>query len=141
MGAQGIYDIAIREGNAELALLASIVIGEVAPQRLLTSERITRTWDKHYVREDEEGNASLEIPDEKLDAILDIARNQPDRRFRAEAIIHLNLVRVMGTGEQKERAVSLLTELSGSEDEVISETARYSLEYEPQPSLIQDLLR
>jgi hypothetical protein len=141
MGAQGMFDIAVREGDAELALLASIVVGEVAPQRLLTSERITRTWDKHYLREDVNGNSVLEIPDEKLDAIIEMARSQPDRRFRAEAIIHLNLVRVMGSDAQKERVVSLLTELSGLDDPVLSETARYSLENEPQPSLIQELLK
>jgi hypothetical protein len=133
------FDIAVREGDAELAMLASIVVGEAAPQRLLTSERINRTWDKHYVREDESGNLSLEIPDEKLDTILEMARNQPDRRFRAEAIIHLNLVRVMGTDAQKERVVELLTELRELEDQVISETARYSLENDPPPGLLEDL--
>jgi hypothetical protein len=138
MGAQGIFDIAVREGDAELALLASIVVGEVAPQRLLTSERITRTWDKHYLREDENGNKVLELPDEKLDTIMEMARNQPDRRFRAEAIIHLNLVRIMGTESQKERAVALLTELSDSEDPVISETARYSLENELPTGLLEE---
>ncbi len=141
MGAQGIFDIAVRVGDAELALLASIVIGEVAPQRLLTSERITRTWDKHYIREDENGNTILELPDEKLDAILEMASNQPDRRFRAEAIIHLNLVRLMGTESQKERVVSLLTELSANDDPVISETARYSLENEPPAGLLEDWLK
>jgi hypothetical protein len=140
MGAQGIYDIAVREGDAELALLASIVIGEVAPQRLLTSERITRTWEKHYIREDESGNVSLEIPDAKLEALLELARNQPDRRFRAEAIIHLNLVRAMGTESQRERVVSLLAELSELDDPVLSETARYALENEPTPELLEDLM-
>ena len=47
----------------------------------------------------------------------------------------------MGTDSQKERAVSLLTELSSLEDPVLSETARYSLEHEPQPTLIEELLR
>ena len=34
VGAQGIYDLAVKQGNAQLALVASIVLGEVAPQRL-----------------------------------------------------------------------------------------------------------
>jgi hypothetical protein len=139
VGAEGIYRIAVRQGDAELALLASIVIGEVAPQRLLTSERITRAWDKSFLREDEAGNVRLEIPDEKLDTILEMARNQPDHRFRLEPILTLNLVRFMGTESQKERAVELLTELSASEDRVISETARWSLEHEPGPDLVDDL--
>jgi hypothetical protein len=140
MGAQGIFEIAVRQGDAELALLASIVIGEVAPQRLLTSERITRIWDKHYIREDENGNAILEIPDAKLEALLEMARGQPDRRFRAEAVMHLNLVRVMGTESQRERVVLLLTELSELDDHVLSETARYALENEPTPQLLEELM-
>jgi hypothetical protein len=139
MGAQGIFDIAVREGDTELALLASIVIGEVAPQRLMTSERTTRTWDESFIREDESGNIVLDIPDERLDSILEIARNQPDRRFRAEAILELNLVRFMGKEPQKERVVSFLTEMSALEDPVLSETARWSLETEPQPDHLEEL--
>jgi hypothetical protein len=139
IGAQGIFDIAVKQGDAELALLASIVIGEVAPQRLLTSERITRSWDKNYLQEDESGRAVLEIPDAKLETILDMARNQPDRRFRAEAMLQLNVVRFMGTETQQERAASLLTELSTVEDPVLSETARWSLETEPHPEDLEEL--
>jgi len=139
IGAQGIFDIAVRQGDAELALLASIVIGEVAPQRLLTSERITRSWDESFIREDESGNVVLEIPDAKLEAILEMARNQPDRRFRVEAILELNVVRFMGTESQQERVVSFLTELSALEDPVLSESARWSLENEPTPELLEEL--
>jgi len=139
MGAQGIFDIAVRQGDAELALLASIVIGEVAPQRLLTSERISRAWDKSYIREDESGKMVLEIPDAKLETILDTARNQPDRRFRMEAILHLNVVRFMGTESQQERVVSLLNDLSGSDDPVLSEFALYSLENRPTREQMEEL--
>jgi hypothetical protein len=139
IGAQGIFDIAVRQGDSKLALLASIVIGEVAPQRLLTSERITRSWDKSYIREDESGRVVLEIPDKKLETILDMARNQPDRRFRAEAILELNVVRFMGTESQKETVISFLTEMSALEDPVLSETARWSLENEPNPDRLEEL--
>jgi hypothetical protein len=139
IGAQGIFDIAVRQGDAELALLASIVIGEAAPQRLLTSERLTRSWDKSYIREDEAGNMVLEIPDAKLETMLDMARNQPGHRFRLEAILGLNVVRFMGTESQKERVVSLLTELSTLEDPLLSESARWSLEKEPPPGLLEEL--
>jgi hypothetical protein len=111
----------------------------VAPQRLLTAERIARSWDKSYIREDETGNMVLEIPDAKLETILDMARNQPDRRFRVEAILALNVVGFMGTEPQKERAVSLLTELSTLEDPVLADFARRSLEDEPRPELLEEL--
>ena len=131
MGAQGIYDIAIREGDHELALLASIVIGEVAPQRLLTSERVTRSWDVGSVREDASGTLALEITDEELESTLEMARNQTDRRFRAEAILALNVVRFKGTESQQQQVVALLTELRALDDPMLSETARWSLEVEP----------
>jgi hypothetical protein len=139
MGAQGIFDIAVRQGDAELALLASIVIGEVAPQRLLTSERITRSWDESYTREDESGRVVLEIPDAKLETIMDMARNQPDRRFRIEAILELNIVRFLGTDSQQERVVSFMTELSALEDPILSESARWSLDTEPHPDRLEEL--
>ena len=139
MGAQGIFDIAVKQGDTDLALLASIVVGEVAPQRLMTSERTTRTWDESFIREDESGNVVLEIPDQRLETILEMARNQPDRRFRAEATLELNLVRFMGTQAQKEHVVSFLTEMSALDDPVLSETARWSLETEPQPDRLEEL--
>ncbi len=81
----------------------------------------------------------LEIPDAKLDAIIDMARNQPDRRFRVEAILGLNVVRFMGAESQKERVVPVLTELRGLEDPVLSEFARLSLENELRPELLDQL--
>jgi hypothetical protein len=139
MGAQGIYEIALKQGDTDLALLASIVIGEVAPQRLMTSERTTRTWDESFLREDESGNFVLEIPDERVETILEMARTQPDRRFRAEATLALNLVRFMGTESQKERVVSALNEMRGLDDPVLSESARWSLENEPQLDRLEEL--
>jgi hypothetical protein len=139
MGAQGIYDIAVREGDAELALLASIVIGEVAPQRLLTSERITRSEVSGFLRENELGKTVLEIPDARLETTLEMARNQPDRRFRAEAILQLNFVRWLGTEAQQQRVIELLTELRDLDDPVLSETARWSLETKPTPEQIEEM--
>jgi hypothetical protein len=139
MGAQGIYDIAVREGDAELALLASIVIGEVAPQRLLTSERITRSEVSSFLRNNEFGETVLELPDARLETTMDMARNQPGRRFRAEAILQLNVVRWLGTEAQQQRAIELLTELRDLDDPVLSETARWSLETKPTPEQLEDI--
>jgi hypothetical protein len=139
MGAQGIYDIAIREGDTELAVLASIVIGEVAPQRLLTSERVTRSWDVGSVREDASGTLVLDITDAELESTLEMARGHVDRRFQAEAILALNVVRFMGTESQRERVGALLTELRETEDPMLSETARWSLEVEPSQEQLESL--
>jgi hypothetical protein len=70
---------------------------------------------------------------------MEMARNQPDRRFRAEATLELNLVRFIGTESQKERVVSFLTEMSALEDPVLSEIARWSLKTEPQPDRLREL--
>ena len=43
---QGVYDLARRTGDAPLALVAATVLGEHAPQRLLTAERVTKV-DAH----------------------------------------------------------------------------------------------
>jgi hypothetical protein len=139
MGAQGIYDIAIREGDTELAVLASIVIGEVAPQRLLTSERVTRSWDVGSVRENANGDLVLDITDTELESTLEMARGQVDRRFQAEAILALNVVRFMGTESQRQRVVALLTELRQQDDPMLSETARWSLEVEPTKEQLESL--
>ncbi len=42
IGTRGVYRIAQREGDTELALLASIILGEVAPQRMMTATRDLR---------------------------------------------------------------------------------------------------
>jgi hypothetical protein len=81
----------------------------------------------------------LEIPDAKLETIMDMARNQPDRRFRVEAILELNVVRYLGTESQQERVVSFLSELSALEDPILSESARWSLETEPHPDRLEEL--
>jgi hypothetical protein len=139
IGTQGIYDIAIREGDIDLALLASIVIGEVAPQRLLTSERLTRSWDVGSVREDVDGTWVLDITDAELESTLEVARGQVDRRFRAEAILALNVVRFLGRESQREQVVALLAELRELEDPMLSETARWSLEVEPTREQLESL--
>jgi hypothetical protein len=132
IGAQGIYEIALKRGDTELALLASVVIGEVAPQRLLTSERVTRSWERGRLREDAPGALSLALPDERLDAMMEMARNEPDLRFRAEPVLAMAVVRILGTPAQRERVVEFLTELAASDEHpVLSDCARWALEAEP----------
>jgi hypothetical protein len=139
MGAQGIYDIAIREGDLDLAVLASIVIGEVAPQRLLSSERVTRSWDVGSLREGLSGELVLDVADQELESTLEMAAGSVDRRFQAEAILALNVVRFMGTDEQQARVVELLEELRESNNAMIAKTARWSLEVEPTREQVESL--
>jgi len=126
VGAQGIHDRAVKEGDSRLALAAAIVLGEHAPQRLLTSARLTRTDLTPYLRKTADGKLALSLPDARLETILSAAKVDPDRRFRCEAIIELNVVRSLGTRAQQERASGLLAELAAEGDPIVTATAVWS---------------
>ena len=52
-----------------------------------------------------------------------MATSGPDRRFRAEAILELGLVRALGTPAQQEKALSVLNWLASSDDRILVEMA------------------
>jgi hypothetical protein len=139
MGAEGIYDLAVKRGDTKLALLASIVLGEYAPQRLLTAARLTETDLEGLFRTDALGTVSLSVGAERLDAILERARSAPDRRFRCEAILELNLVRFLAPRAQQERARELLEQLSRGTDPAIASAARFALDTRPSDELLASL--
>ena len=115
-GAQGLFDLAQRRGDAPLALVASIVLGEHAPQRLKTAEMVTRLGF----------GKSAAISERQLADVLDLARSAPDRRFRGEAIVQLSVARVRGSRDQRAKAEAALDELQRSEDPVIRGNARWA---------------
>jgi hypothetical protein len=86
LGARGAYRIAQRTGDRDLALLASVVIGEAAPQRLYASERVTVADLSPFVRRDTAGRYSP-VPDSRLDDLVKMITTAPERRFRAEPLI------------------------------------------------------
>ena len=71
VGARGVYRRALADGDLELALLASAALGEVAPQRLRTSERITRTDLADSLRDDGRGGYDLVLRPGKIDALIE----------------------------------------------------------------------
>jgi hypothetical protein len=123
LGVQGIYDLAIKRGDAQTALLTAIVLGEVAPQRLVGAQRLTETDLGPYVRRGATGEVTLELPDKKVDKIAAVATSGPDRRFRGEAILELNFVRSLGSPAQREKALTVLNQLAASSDRTIHDTA------------------
>ncbi len=131
IGARGVYRRALVDGDLELALLASAVLGEVAPQRLRTQEHLTTTDLSASLHQSPDGNFELSLRPDMFEAILASARENSDRRFRLEAIIGLNIVTFLGSPEQVEKAVAVLDELAGSGDPIIAETARWSRDTEP----------
>lgn len=126
LGARGLYQRAVADGNLELALLASVVIGEVAPQRLGTAARITATDLSDSISDDGHGGLAFALRPGKLEAMIEAAQGAPDRRFRCEAIVGLNTVRWLGTAEERDSAFRVLDGLAGDADPVIAEGAAWS---------------
>ncbi len=139
-GAQGIYDLAVKQGDTKLALVASIVLGEYTAQRLLTAERITTTDLRPYLRRSADGEVTLDVPDAKVGDIAAAASSGPDRRFRLEAILELNLVGFLGTKAQQEKAMASVNELTTSSDPIVADNARWARDFKPTREYLQGAL-
>jgi hypothetical protein len=139
-GAQGIYDLAVKGGNTELALVAAVVLGEHSAQRLMTAERITKTDIQPNVRKGAAGEVVLDVPDKKLNDIVGVANAGPDRRFRIEAILGLNLVRFLGRQAQQEKAFAALDQLASSNDRIVAEAAVWARDTKPTREYLQGAL-
>ena len=139
-GAQGIYDLARRTGDAPLALTAATVLGEHAPQRLLTSERVTRVELRPYVREAAGGELVLNLPDGRLEGIVEMSKGEPDLRFRGEALVTLGMVHSLGTKPQQEKALSTLNELAASKDARVATLAAWSRDNRPTKEALRQAL-
>ncbi len=125
---RGVYERALADGDLELALLASVVLGEVAPQRLFTKQHLTSTDLLDSFQQNDRGEVVFRLQPGKLDAVIEAAESAPDRRMRCEALIGLNIILDLGTPEESERASEVLTEIAGDADPKIAEGARWSLE-------------
>jgi len=128
LGTRGIYERALADGDLELALLASVVLGEVAPQRLGTKKHLTATDLVDSFFRDDHGEIVFRLKPGKFDAIVEAAEGAPDRRMQCEALIGLNIILNLGAPEESERAFEVLSEIAGDADRKISDGARWSLE-------------
>ncbi len=128
LATRGVYERALADGDIELALLASVVLGEVAPQRLGTKQHLTSTDLIDSFFQDDQGKTVFRLKSDKFDAIAEAAKNAPDRRMRCEALIGLNIILGLGTPEESERASEVLTEIVGDADSKVAAGAKWSLE-------------
>jgi hypothetical protein len=129
LGTEGIYQRAIAINDTELALLASIVLGEVAPQRLLTAERVTKGGNlaEHFsVGPDDE--VRLNLPDYRADSLIEMALNDPSQRFRGEATVGLQMMYQLGSPQQQKRAEEALRKLMVDQNPKVAEAARLAFE-------------
>jgi hypothetical protein len=137
LGAEGVHELARKRGDAPLALLAATVLGEHAPQRLFTQERVAKVDVKPWARETA-GAWALALPDERFGTLVEMAKGEPELRFRGEAILTLSVVRVLGTPEQRERALATLKELAASKDTRVAALASRNL---ASPPSLDDVFR
>jgi hypothetical protein len=131
LGTRGVYRIAQRTGDLKLALLASVVLGEVAPQRFMTMEKISAFDLAPYLHPDSSGEYSLAMPDTYLDAAIETGKKLTERRFFGELILTSSVILKLGTPEQKERARELLEKFAIKEDPIIADFARWALDNPP----------
>jgi hypothetical protein len=136
VGLRAIYDELRDRGDVDGALVAAVALGELAPQRLLTSERVTRLdvtpyLSKHFRK--------LDLPARQLDAVVAMAESGPDRRFRGEATLQLGIVAHRGGGEERERATRVLEQLGAGEDERIARLADWALTHPPSAEVLRGL--
>ena len=139
LGAEQLYEAAVRNGDHPLALASAMVLGEHAPQRLRTAQLLTRFdltvvdgFDTTLLGRVFAGGRN--VSEKKLDAILEVARSAPDRRFRLEAIHQLAIVRAAGSRAQRGRAEKALDGLSASADPLVSAASRWARLYTTSPS-------
>jgi hypothetical protein len=120
LGAEQLYALAARRGDQPLMLAAAIVQGEAAPQRLRTAQLLTRVAVQAAEKDG--------VTDRKVDDVIGVSKNSPDRRFRNEAIVMLGYARFMGSSAQCKKAESALSELKASPDAFVAGSARWALE-------------
>ena len=140
IGTRGVYRIAQRTGDTGLALLASVVLGEVAPQRLYTSQRITDVDLAPYLEKVPDGGVALDVPDAVVDRIVAMATEGPDRRFRGEALLGAHIVAHRGTPSQQEKVRATLDQIAASGDPDFASFAAWSRDTLPSQTLLADMI-
>jgi len=136
LGTRGVYRIAQRMGDLELALLASVVLGEVAPQRFMTMEKISLLDLSPYFRRGPSGATRLDMPDTQLDSFVKTADSLTERRFFGEIILPGNIILHLGTPEQQNRIRWLLEKLASDDDPIIADFAQWALDNPPTEELL-----
>jgi len=131
LGTRGVYRIAQRTGDSDLALLASVVLGELAPQRFMTMEKISAFDLEPYLRREPSGAHRLDLPDNMLDEMIETAAGLTERRFFGELILTGNVILHLGSSQQQDRVRVLLQELAADEDPIIADFAQWALDNPP----------
>ncbi|MEW6366166.1 MAG: hypothetical protein AB1714_16185 [Acidobacteriota bacterium] len=138
VGTEAIYDRARAMGDTRLALVAAAVASEVAPQKLLTHERLAEVTLLGDIEAIGSNQLQLSANDAEINTAIEAAKTSLDRRLRGEAIVNLGIVRFWGTPPQQELARRALDELATSPDPIIAEAARYNRDNQPPTAELLD---
>jgi hypothetical protein len=140
VGAWGIFT-RFKASDPALALVASVVVGEAAPQRLLTAERITALSLSPYLRDVGDGRFVLTAPDSVLASATAMATAGTDRRFVAEAALTAAVFALLGSPDQQARADELLATMAADPDPVIATLARWTLDHPPASDELREIVK
>ncbi len=140
LGSRGVYEIALRTGDLELSLLASVVIGEVAPQHLYSSQRVTSVDTEPFLRRTSDGGVEMDLPEAHVDTIVEMLTSCPDRRFRGEATLGSHIVLYHGTPEQQAKVRTALEQVATGDDPIQADFARKVLAEPPSQKLLAEVL-
>ena len=91
-----------------------------------------------FGRINEDGSAELDLPDSVLERLVAMATGAPERRFRGEPLIGLNIALHLGTPAQQERSRQVLDRLSRDSDPMIAEFAQWALESPPEQEMLEE---
>ncbi len=116
IGAQALYELARREGDAETMVVTALVLADKDAMRQQTARWLT-TFERSF--------RPSGFSDDELESIIELLGEMTSRRFRMEGLISLQLATHMGTDEQRTRATEVLDEYTRSDDELLAEMARH----------------
>jgi hypothetical protein len=108
-----------------------VVLGELAPQRFMTMEKISAFDLNPYMRRGPSGSHRLDMPDSQLEAAMVVAEGLTERRFFGEVILSANVILHLGTPEQRIRVRRLLEDLASGDDPIIADFAQWALDTPP----------
>ncbi len=129
IGAEAIYDRARAAGKTDLALAASVVASEAAPQRLLTASRITAIEVGPYLKRSAAGGPAFDLPEGYVETIRTTALTAPDRRFRGEATLTLWVMARAAGEADRARATETIREVAAGKDPSMATLARWCLDH------------
>ena len=127
-GAEAIYLFARERGDGATAAFAALVLQDCAVLRLEGYRRfneiaIFSDFVARLDTEDDGDRIELRLPDDRLDVLVRIATEDPNRSFRIEATTPLWITSHIGTARQRELAGKTLGGMVDDPDDLVATAA------------------